>query len=847
MGNFLFVPVISLFCYVFLFMTMLAAKKNRVIRAFLLILFSQILWTGGSFFMRMQLWPSVAFWSNISVMGLLVMGYALFHFAYVYVESRNKLLDGFWLAVTVGMNAVNVPTGFFLNAPEKIVSPDGTTAFVYHPSWTVLFLFLFCTAIIANMFVYLFRHFKHHEVSRRQFRPIIVGIVLMFVGHIAFVFPFFKGIPTDIIAGVFFAFCIFYALYRQRLFKLTLLASRGSCYALSAGMSILIFVNLLNPMNRFIREHMAMLAQYDLLITSLAFTISTCLIYFIMKRFIDSVFVKEEIAQAENLKEFSLKVSRSLRVDEILADMVDSIQKAIAVRRVYLCIAPLDGEDFVIARSTSPLDRRTFRLRADNPAVVWLREHDDCLLVSEFRRTALYKSMWEEEKRQLEELHIECLAPLKDKESLVGIALLSVKDKGQRYTYEDVSFLSSVNSIGSIALKNSRLYERAYLEARTDELTGLLNRKYFLETLQEEYEKCRDGVLSLIILNLDDFKLYNQLYGNKEGDVALQRAAEVITACVGEGSHVARYSGKEFAVILPGYDMLSAKTLAETIRRQIMDMNKTSREYTLKMLTVSGGVCTIPYAASSVKELLENADMAVYHVKHNGKNAIMAFTAGDCRMDRSEPLPADDKHSIYSEYESTIYALTAAIDTKDHYTFNHSNNVASYATALARACHLNLDHVEMIREAALLHDIGKIGIPESILNKPGKLTDEEYAVMKTHVENSIGIIRHLPSLDYVIPSVIGHHEHYDGRGYPRRIAGEDIPLGARILCIADSFDAMVSKRSYKQPYPQEKALLILEEEAGHQFDPALALLFIRLVREGAIQVGEADAREYKTT
>ena len=112
-------------------------------------------------------------------------------------------------------------------------------------------------------------------------------------------------------------------------------------------------------------------------------------------------------------------------------------------------------------------------------------------------------------------------------------------------------------------------------------------------------------------------------------------------------------------------------------------------------------------------------------------------------MKKASPETAD-RHSAYSEYESTIYALTATIDTKDHYTFNHSNNVAHYATELARAIHLNADHVEMIREAALLHDIGKIGIPEHILNKPGRLTEEEYEVMKSHVENSIGIIRHLP-------------------------------------------------------------------------------------------------------
>ncbi len=162
--------------------------------------------------------------------------------------------------------------------------------------------------------------------------------------------------------------------------------------------------------------------------------------------------------------------------------------------------------------------------------------------------------------------------------------------------------------------------------------------------------------------------------------------------------------------------------------------------------------------------------------------------------------------------------------------------MAEYSTALAVALNLNKDHIEIIREAALLHDIGKIGIPEEILNKPGRLTREEFETMKTHVEHSIAMIRHLPSLDYVIPAVIGHHERWDGKGYPRGISGEDIPIAARCLAIADSFDAMTSKRSYKQALPVDFAIKEIEDQAGRQFDPRLAKVFVEEVRAGRIQV-----------
>ena len=146
------------------------------------------------------------------------------------------------------------------------------------------------------------------------------------------------------------------------------------------------------------------------------------------------------------------------------------------------------------------------------------------------------------------------------------------------------------------------------------------------------------------------------------------------------------------------------------------------------------------------------------------------------------------------------------------------------------------EHIEIIRQAGLLHDIGKIGTPEAILSKTTRLTQEEYETMKQHVEASISMIKYLPSLDYVIPSVLGHHERWDGGGYPRGLSGNAIPIGARCLCLADSFDAMISKRSYKEAMSVEEAIGEIRRNQGTQFDPELAVLFIQLIESGKIQI-----------
>ena len=289
---------------------------------------------------------------------------------------------------------------------------------------------------------------------------------------------------------------------------------------------------------------------------------------------------------------------------------------------------------------------------------------------------------------------------------------------------------------------------------------------------------------------------------------------------------------------LPERTVEEVKLLAETISQRVREMNHTinhAGEYAMKALTVSCGIATGVCPLDDYHELINHANMAVYYAKQAGKNRVMIYKEGqDGSEDKSFEMAYQP--GIYSEYSTTIYALTAAIDAKDHYTFSHSENVAYYSRELAKAYGMNEEGINIVYEAGLLHDIGKIGINEDILNKPGKLTEEEYEVMKTHVSLSIGIIRHLPSLDYVIPAVIGHHERYDGQGYPRGIGGKDIPLMARILCIADSFDAMVSKRSYKAEMAVDKALDIIANEAGRQFDPQLAPIFINLIRDGIIEV-----------
>ena len=424
---------------------------------------------------------------------------------------------------------------------------------------------------------------------------------------------------------------------------------------------------------------------------------------------------------------------------------------------------------------------------------------------------------------------------MKDGKEVIGLLLLAAREKGKRFDYNEISYLETICSVASIAMKNAGLYEKMFREARIDPLTGVYNYRYFVEKEAELFEACRDDCLSLIFADVDDFKLYNQLYGVEAGDDALCRVSKEITLCVGESGIVFRTSGKVFGILLPHVDPRRAKTLAEEICRRVRAINRTPEGKNRKPLSLSVGICSAPYAASSAKELRDHADLAAYNAKQSGKDCITLFreaAAAPQRLaERTELIVGriEQKGRENGGTLAMISALTAAIDAKDHYTFDHSKNVARYAASLAVGVGLNDEQVRTIYAAGLLHDIGKISIPEEILRKTGKLTDSEYDVMKSHVNSSIEMIRHLPDMDYLIPAVLGHHERWDGKGYPRGIQGEEIPLSARCLSIADAFDAMITDRPYRKGLPVDYAIQQLREGAGKQFDPQLAPVFAQMV------------------
>jgi len=350
---------------------------------------------------------------------------------------------------------------------------------------------------------------------------------------------------------------------------------------------------------------------------------------------------------------------------------------------------------------------------------------------------------------------------------------------------------------------------RAMRLALTDPLTGLGNHRHFHERLQRELVAAEEAglPLSLCLIDVDDFKRMNDRYGHPAGDRVLSHVATRLR----QGGEAFRLGGDEFAVLLPEHDEPTALDTANSIVDRLRSMDLEHQEH----ITVSAGVATFPVQGVGRDELIRLADSALYWAKEHGKNRVRVYRPEVVELAELKKLASGaDRAARFRAAAS----LAKAVDARDVYTGSHSERVSDLAVRVAERMGLDQELVELTRLAASLHDLGKLAIPEEILRKPGPLTDPERLVLERHPQIGYRMLESL-GVNPVAEWVLHHHERWDGTGYPDALQAEEIPLGARIIFVADAFDAMTNDRVYRRKLTIEAALAELESCAGTQFDP----------------------------
>jgi diguanylate cyclase (GGDEF)-like protein/PAS domain S-box-containing protein len=400
---------------------------------------------------------------------------------------------------------------------------------------------------------------------------------------------------------------------------------------------------------------------------------------------------------------------------------------------------------------------------------------------------------------------------LKQKEQRLRKALVELRDSQER-----------------IRRQNEKLKEAA----TRDPLTSCLNRRAFFEIFEDHWASAvRDArPLGCLMIDVDHFKLVNDRFGHRTGDRVLQRVAAELRSHVGTRRHVARYGGEEFCVVLPGADIDETSQEGERLRARIA-----SQQIVGVSITISVGASALSLGSKKPSELLDQADQALYAAKRAGRNRAVRW---DDRPEETIPDVADASDVAATEARSenvpvsfqAVASLLSALEHRHSESAEHSRRVAELAVATGRGI---LSHQEcyVLEIGALLHDIGKIGVPDAVLLKPGSLTDGEWRVMEQHERIGTEITSAVFGCQALTEIVRNCHTWYAGERSPSALPrGDEIPVGARLLSIADAYDAMVSDRVYRQATTQEKAFAELRRCAGTQFDPVLVERFIEVVR-----------------
>lgn len=562
--------------------------------------------------------------------------------------------------------------------------------------------------------------------------------------------------------------------------------------------------------------------------------------------------VASERDRTKALLEIGQLALSAARPEEVLEEINRTIQQTVRIDRVSTLIFNEGERHAYLAACTDGSDRDVVLLLSLNH----YPELQETLATGEI--TELHPDeqslLWQRVKKHLPKsapYRSWLVVPIVQNSAVAGAFFLRDARPDFEFHEDELVFCKAAALMTAGYLQGCDLMEEMRRRSRLDGLTGLLNFLTFRQELDEQLGMALadDKPLSLVMVDIDNLKIINDRHGHIIGNEVIQQVGFNLARALPMARAICRYGGDEFFALVP----LPKAQAAERAERLLVALDNLPKDLLPCEVNVSIGVATALEDGDVADALMESADRAMYLAKGEGGNrvhmasqedpegqvfeAVIAVNArrlipGETRAFRrvlDELLRLEEQELDSTAVQQSLRALMEAVESKDSYTNTHSHEVSDLTLRLCRKLELTHRDTLAVEMGALVHDIGKIGIPDEILQKPGKLTTRERMRIEQHPEIGAQILRPLPALDDVVPLVLSHHEKWDGTGYPAGLKGEDIPIGAQIISLCDVWHALTSDRSYRPAFPDEKARAIIREGRGRDWKPELVDAFFEVL------------------
>ena len=813
------VTFIALIYYTVLLFIILRQKLHTQMRLFFsFYLLAMMIWSFAGFmiFSGIEIFPGAdtLFWNRVLVVGVLTVPVAFFGF----VESFLMLDRRIWMYVALVLYVIGMVVNAFGWVVTSATSADGRLNNVFgNGEALAAVIWAFFISFSAFELVKAFRKSKDY-LFRNRLKYLALVIVVIFGGSLTNLGDL-SHYPGDVVFNILAAFLITFAILRHRLLDFSLVVRKGLLYTIPTliiGISYYLVIQVALQFQKVGTTSVFLLTMLVAILSAL--TVQP--LRDLAQNLIDRLFFREKHDAGLMLQRISRTAAYVLDIDEITQMIMDEITHTLHVdHAAFFLKRPENGEFYLAAQKG--LDQKVdVHWDSNHPIVRSLSNFDHALTRHDLSVMPQFRALWGEDRDVLEKIWAELLIPLKAKGELVGIFTVGPKSSKEIYTDDDQLTLMTLANQMAVAIENARLYSAE--QSRREELDTLYHLSRQLVAI-DEVEDVLQTTIRFVVKSVH-VTFARALLLDEKGEF-ICRAAYPIRALnhdLGEGK-----------ADPPAASSLYTRAInrSEPVLLSRSDPSLTEDERSALMLDQVASLCLAPLRV--------------------GDQAIGLFILGERREALRESFDVDKLRLISSiadqaasalrranlheqledNFLETVLALANAMDARDTYTINHSQRLANMAEDICVQLGRSQEDINAIHWAALLHDLGKIGVPDGILLKPGPLTPEEWEVMKKHPEIGARIVAPVKKLANVSPIIHAHQERYDGSGYPDGLKGEEIPFGARLLSIVDAYGAMTDDRVYRKTRTAQEAIQELINCKGTQFDPELVDRFIIIIQQ----------------